>query len=36
MFAMVQKILQWLKENKEELQDIDFVNNVNLGEKYQK
>ena len=30
MLAMVEKILKWLKENKDKLQDIDFADDVTL------
>ena len=30
MLAMVEKILEWLKEHKDELQDIDYVDDVDL------
>ena len=36
MFAMVEKIRQWLKENRDQLQDIDFVDDVDLGKSYRK
>ena len=30
MLAMVKKILEWLKEHKDELQDIDYADDVGL------
>ena len=32
MLAMVEKILQWLKENKNNIQDIDFADDVTFPE----
>ena len=32
MLAMVEKILEWLKEHKDELQDIDYVDDVDLND----
>ena len=32
MLAMVEKILFWLKEHKDELQDIDYADDVNLDQ----
>ena len=32
MLAMVEKILKWLKEHKDELQDIDYADDVNLAQ----
>ena len=34
MLAMVRMIIKWLEENKDRLQDIDFADHVDLGEKY--
>ena len=30
MLAMVEKILEWLKEHRDELQDIDYADDVDL------
>ena len=34
MSAMVEKILEWLKEHKDDLQDIVYANDVNLAQCY--
>ena len=34
MLAMVEKILEWLKEYKDELQDIDYADDVHLAQCY--
>ena len=34
MLAMVKKFLEWLKEQKDELQDIDYANDVDLTVQY--
>ena len=31
MLAMVEKILEWLKEHKDELQDIDYADDIDLN-----
>ena len=31
MLAMVEKILEWLKEHKDDLQDIDYADDVDLS-----
>ena len=33
MLAMVEKILEWLKEHKDELKDIDYADDVDLNVK---
>ena len=34
MLAMVEKILTWLKQHKDELQDIDYADEVHLTQCY--